>query len=242
MSILKDAINLILPGSCIVCKRLGLSHDELPFHMPDNLNLCADCLSKLVPIDEDRRWLPCLSEPFKGDLYPGLPLYVPFTYDDFFDKAIPIMKFKSNQSLAVFLGRMLGSVMVQDDITVDCVVPVPLSAQRLKERGFNQAGVIGRECAQILGATFCDDVLVRLKNTKRQTSLSGVSDRSSNVADAFRVVSSGVRGKVVMLVDDVATTGSTLHEAAVELYKGGASKVLCVALCGNRSIKNAEPF
>ncbi len=51
-----------------------------------------------------------------------------------------------------------------------------------------------------------------------------------------------VTGMTVIIVDDVATTGATLHEAAVALYKAGASKVLCIALAGNRSAKNAEPF
>lgn len=51
-----------------------------------------------------------------------------------------------------------------------------------------------------------------------------------------------VTGLTVIVVDDVATTGATLHEAAKVLYKAGAEKVLCIAFAGNRTVKNAEPF
>ena len=51
-----------------------------------------------------------------------------------------------------------------------------------------------------------------------------------------------VEGLTVIVVDDVATTGATLHEAAKVLYKAGAAKVLCIAFAGNRTLKNAEPF
>ena len=67
--------------------------------------------------------------------------------------------------------------------------------------------------------------------------------RSMNVHNAFQVSDEwDVTGLTVLLIDDVATSGSTLHEAATALYRGGAQKVLCVAFAGNRSVRNAEPF
>ena len=67
--------------------------------------------------------------------------------------------------------------------------------------------------------------------------------RANNVSGAFGVSERwDLTGMTVIIVDDVATTGATLHEAAVALYNAGASKVLCIALAGNRSAKNTEPF
>ena len=243
MSLLKKLFDEILPCSCALCRRLGVSHDALPFDMPKNLYLCNECLSHLVPVDKDRRWLLCLSEPYDGDPYPGLALYMPFTYDDFFKRAIPEIKFKRNRDLAFFLGDLLGNIMCGDGILADIVIPVPLSESRLKERGFNQAGVIALRAATLLDTEYDDSSLVRNRNTMRQTGIKENSGRSSNVDGAFSLLNnSSVNGKTVVLVDDVATTGHTMHEAACVLMEGGASKVLCVALCGNRSVKNADPY
>lgn len=243
MNIFEKAVNYILPGSCHVCRKLGVSHEKLPFYMPENLNLCEDCLSKLVPVDKDRRWIPCLSEPFDGDPYPGLPLYMPFSYDEFFKVAIPVIKFKQNKELAQFIGSLLGSIAAKDGICADVIIPIPLSRTRLEERGFNQAEVIGLECARRLNISLESSVLRRVKNTRRQTELGDNIQRSANIAGAFEVTNSErITGKTVILLDDVATTGQTLHEASCELLNCGASKVLCMAVCGNRSVKNADPF
>ena len=67
--------------------------------------------------------------------------------------------------------------------------------------------------------------------------------RANNIKGAFEVSDKwDVTGLTVAVVDDVATSGSTLHEAALVLYKAGAAKVLCVAFAGNRMLKNSEPF
>ena len=70
-----------------------------------------------------------------------------------------------------------------------------------------------------------------------------MEEQTDNVSGAFGVNDKwDVSGLTVALVDDVATTGATLHEAAKELYKAGAKKVLCIAFAGNRKTKNAEPY
>ena len=82
-----------------------------------------------------------------------------------------------------------------------------------------------------------------LRNTDRQTELKGNLARISNVTGAFETSDEwDLTGMTVIVADDVATTGFTLHEAAAALYEAGASKVLCVAFAGNRQVKNSEPF
>lgn len=243
MNVIKKAVNLLLPANCCICHGKGVSHENIPFEMPENLYLCSSCLSKLVPVPMDKRWLLCLSEPYDSDPYKGLTLYMPFPYDDFFGAAVPMIKFKGKYELAVFLGQLLGGIMKQEGIQADVVVPVPLSEKRFSERGFNQAELIAGGVAEKLGLTVCTECLVRTRHTERQTGLSENSERSANIEGAFAVKNAcPVEGKTVLLVDDVATTGQTLHEAACQLLDNGADKVLCTALCGNRNVKNADPF
>ncbi|MCR5327901.1 MAG: ComF family protein, partial [Saccharofermentans sp.] len=86
-------------------------------------------------------------------------------------------------------------------------------------------------------------LLIRTKDTNRQAEIRDANERANNVTGAFAVSDDwDVTGLTVLLVDDVATTGSTLHEAATAIKKAGADKVLCVAFAGNRQVKNAEPF
>ena len=168
---------------------------------------------------------------------------MPFEYRGLVEQVIPKIKFGKNYGLARFFGCVLGSAIKGENISADLIVPVPLSSKRLEERGFNQAGEIAYPVAKLNGIPYADDCLIRVRDTMRQSDISDKGMRAVNVAHAFSVSDDwDVTGLSVVVVDDVATTGSTLHEAAVALYKAGASKVLCIAFAGNRSLKNAEPF
>lgn len=241
MGILKKAADLILPRNCCVCGRFPDADGRIPYDVPEDFHICFDCLSGLIPQPPDRRFFLCLSEPYESDPHPDLPLYMPFPYKGFFEKAVPSMKFHSHPELAQFAGILLGGLMKKDNIGADLIVPVPLAPSRLKERGYNQAGLIASEASKICGIPYAGDVLVRVRETERQTEIEDNTLRSMNVHGAFKVDPSfDVEGLDVLVLDDVATTGNTLHEAACALYEAGASKVLCCAVCGNRAVLNAE--
>jgi len=103
-------------------------------------------------------------------------------------------------------------------------MPVPLSKKRLKWRGFNQAEII----ANILADNFKLEIdaknLKRIKNTKPQAKLNE-RERRNNLADCFSWLGDKLNGRNIILVDDVATTGSTLNECAKVLKQAGASEV-----------------
>jgi ComF family protein len=104
------------------------------------------------------------------------------------------------------------------------VVPVPLSSTRLRERGYNQAGLLARPLAQRWGLPVLEDAIERTRHTVTQTKLTP-SERSTNVHGAFRVTDGAlarISGAHIMLVDDVLTTGSTLNAAAGALFDAGA--------------------
>lgn len=113
-----------------------------------------------------------------------------------------------------------------DAASVDVVIPVPLHPNRLRERGYNQAGLIAADFAKRIGRVYDDASLVRLRDTEHQSRSSG-DERRKNLKGAFRVVDpSFVRGRTVVLVDDVMTTGSTLDECTAALVAGGAHRVV----------------
>jgi len=107
------------------------------------------------------------------------------------------------------------------------VVPVPLHARRLRERGFSPAALLAKACAREAHAPFAPVLLARLRDTPSQTGLSRGA-RRRNVAGAF--VARAEAPPRVWLVDDVVTTGSTLSEAARALRRAGACEVVGVCL------------
>ncbi|MCR5529351.1 MAG: ComF family protein [Saccharofermentans sp.] len=243
MGILKDAVSLLLPPVCSVCGKLADTSDRMKMKLPGDLVLCFDCLSRMVPEDKDRRWLLCLSNPYIGDPIPSMPLYMPFRYEGFFKDAIASVKFKKDRDLAVFLGSVLGKLAQEDNITGDIIVPIPLSHERQKQRGFNQALIIAQEMSKKLHIPVAKDILIRTRDTLRQSELKMDESRASNMKDAFAVAPDwDISGSRILIVDDVVTTGHTLHEAGEVLTRAGALSVAGIVLCGNRYVKNDDPF
>ena len=108
------------------------------------------------------------------------------------------------------------------------LVPIPLHAKKMRERGFNQAELITKElCAQLpIKFLYCGDALTRSHNTPSQTAQKSHAERNKNMKDAFAVQNSdGIEGKIVFLVDDVSTSGATIREAARVLKNAGARSV-----------------
>jgi len=251
MNRLTDAAAWLLPHKCDICGQVAdVTGDDIPgyngiynrvFGAQPQLHICNKCLSQLNPVEGNLGWSLCLSNPYEGDPYPGLALFAPFPYDDLCEVAIPKIKFSGKIELARLFGVILGRIVKDFDIEADLLVPVPLSSERLLERGFNQAKEIALPVAYALGVPCREDVLIRTVNTGRQTECKDNESRVRNVRGAFEVSPEwDVEGLTIVLTDDVATTGATLHEAAAALLDKGAGKVLCLAFASNRSIRNAE--
>ena len=103
--------------------------------------------------------------------------------------------------------------------------------------------MIAKEAGKVLGIPCAADVLKRTRDTLRQSELKMDDSRASNIKDAFAVNPGwDIKGNSILIVDDVATTGHTLHEAGEILMREGASSVAGIVLCGNRYVKNDDPF
>jgi ComF family protein len=132
----------------------------------------------------------------------------------------------------VALGDAIAAHMVQyvTDLCwdIDMIIPIPLGRKRMKQRGYNQVGMIARPLALALDVEFAPKVLARRKETRSQVGLSK-QERRENVHGAFQA-GTGVKGKTVLVLDDVSTTGSTLSSGAEALFSSGAKDVYALTV------------
>jgi ComF family protein len=138
--------------------------------------------------------------------------------------ALHRLKYKRDIILADSLAGLLCAGREWYSLPGDTVIPVPLSAQRLRERGYNQAGLLARGFAELAGLTFLPRGLERRRETRSQVGLSA-DERRSNVAGAFTAQARRIGGRSVLLIDDVCTTGATLMACAEALHSAGARQV-----------------
>jgi len=142
--------------------------------------------------------------------------------------AVRAFKYEGASDLSDLLAQRLISAFSEQTWQVDAVLPVPLHADRLLERGYNQSALMGEALARGLGIRYEPGLLGRMRNTGQQAQLSG-SERQRNVAGAF-AADPAVQGLSVLLVDDVVTTGATLSECAAALRAQNARAVYGIAL------------
>lgn len=131
------------------------------------------------------------------------------------------LKYRHRLPLAVWLAEaLMGRVAAAG---ADCIIPLPLSARRMQERGFNQAQEIARPLARQLGLPLVSDACARVRDGAPQASLPW-KERQANIRHAFEC-RIDLSGKTVAVVDDVMTTGATLNEFARTLKLHGAARV-----------------
>jgi len=150
-----------------------------------------------------------------------------FVYGGAMARAIGRFKYERRPDLARPLADLLWRAIepYRVELAGDVVVPVPLHPARLAERGFNQSALVAQPIARRLGAPFWPRALLRAKDTARQANLDREA-RKSNLARAFVVRHpERVRGRSVLLVDDVRTTGATLDACVTVLRGAGAARV-----------------
>jgi len=144
------------------------------------------------------------------------------------DRAIAEFKFRGRLEWAAPLAQLLADVARPHAAEVELVTAVPLSAQRLRERGYNQAWEIARRLARSIGRPARHDLLTRWRDTPHQVQLDR-RQRDANLRGAFMpgepAARNAVRGRCVALVDDVLTTGTTAEEATRALLEAGARSV-----------------
>lgn len=148
---------------------------------------------------------------------------------------IHAFKYQGKKSLGKLLGERLALIVKSEPYmqNADLIVPVPLHSVRKRERGYNQSEILAKKVSEETKIKFID-LLVRRKNTKTQTTLSP-EERKKNVEDAFYIkedLINLVKGKKIIVVDDVMTSGATLEACANPLLKHGAEEVYGLIVAG----------
>lgn len=229
----ENLLSFFFPPLCILC-------DAPP--RKGSLWLCEDCGTALTTNHDKRRACPrCSLNQELGsctcDLvwdHPFERIYSLFDFDENVRRLVHQIKYKGRGRLAYDLGA-LGAAMLPDDLVkgVDGVVAIPLHPFKQLRRGYNQAERFARGLAEgHEGLSYLSRVVKRTRNTRTQTKLDR-EDRRRNLAGAFRVDPQGaerIRGKTLILVDDVVTTGATTAECTRALLEGGAEAVRVVSL------------
>lgn len=154
----------------------------------------------------------------------------PFLYDGKIKQSVWAMKYYGKKYLAEYLSRFLYDEYVLDNLKCDLVIPVPLTAKKLAQRGYNQSELLCK-CFLDAGLEVDTTSLIKNQNTKNQMEL-GYKDRQTNLAGAFAVTDKNkIKGKKILLVDDIMTTGATASEIARVLKKAKANSVSVLTLC-----------
>lgn len=146
-----------------------------------------------------------------------------FAYAFPLDRLVQSFKFGEKLALERFLATSLATAVTRRGHRPDLVVPLPLSRERLAERGFNQSALIAARVARLTGVHYSLSTLARLRHTAPQSGLKRQA-RLANVRGAF-AARGELAGRSVAVVDDVMTTGATLSEAARALKRAGALRV-----------------
>jgi ComF family protein len=241
MKLFSSLMDLIYPPRCGVCHAF-LMEDGLN-HEGKHLDLCRSCFDSFVEVTSPL--CPLCGKPFGSgggadhtcaDCLATMPFFdiarAPYIYEGLLMTAIHEFKYSKRSSLAQSLGPLLASYAARwlGNAEGMLVIPVPLHPKRLKQRSFNQSLLLARPVAAGLNVDLDYLSLRRVRFTQPQANLTS-DERKKNVRRAFGVMEpNGLEGRKVLLVDDVATTGSTLNECARVLKKAGVKEVFCLTI------------
>lgn len=150
-------------------------------------------------------------------------------FDDPVKTALHRLKYRRDIGLGDALASQMIGFVVRLNWPIDLIVPVPLGHKRLKERGYNQVGLIALPLSLAMRIPCSSKALTRGHETRSQVGLTK-EERRSNVRGAFYARERDVNGRIILLIDDVATTGSTLSSCAEALYVAGARDVFALTV------------
>lgn len=206
----KDCLQNVVFNNGKTCKRCGVGIDGAE-------DFCGNCSFDKVYFDK---------------------AYAVFSYEGAIQKAILHMKFNGMGRYAKVFARYLAYIANKNNLQFDAVCFPPMSGKSKRQRFYNQSQLLARYFCDIMDCNGCYlDALVKVKETERQEKLNK-ADRKQNLIGAYKV-KADVKGKRILVVDDVKTTGATLNECAKVLKKAGAVSVVGLMVSAR---KETVPF
>ncbi len=227
-SLYDDFKEFLSPSACLCCGR------ERDFA---DLLLCPECTGKLNAKNSGSGPV-C---PFCGNIAganlncrfcaenQSLDFYFWGIYDNELKECILKFKFHGAVELGRRLSEMAGTSLAERmaQNNYDLIVPLPLHRTRKRERQFNQSDMIAESISKMLGIELGRNMLLRTKSTRQQAKLPE-QDRWNNVKGAFEIANGSrdlLKGSSILLVDDIVTTGATIHEASLPLLESGIKRL-----------------
>lgn len=227
-ALLTKAKNLIFPNVCASCECI----------IGENLDLCNECNKKINFLT--KHYCNVCGSVIAGNIYTcGKCIANPpqfkvlrsvFAYDQNSKNMIVNFKFFDNLNYVKIFAKWMYQTHKDIFHDVEVIIPVPLHRLRLFKRKYNQAALLAKELGKLSNLFYMPFVIKRLSNTKPQSGLS-LKQREKNLRKAFSVYNKEViKDKIVMLVDDVVTTGATVRSCAQAILDCGAREVRVLSL------------
>jgi len=215
-------ISLLFPNQCLVCK-----DGEFFFQAP----ICLICLQPMTPLPIGNR----VQELTVND---GIEIALSgWDFGNELRTAIHSLKYEDRARIGFFLGQLLGDQLQKKTIQeLDYLIPVPLHPVKFRDRGFNQARWIANGLGKAVQKPVRTKIMKRIKHTISQTTLDR-KERLNNMKKAFRI-NQDVTDKIIGIVDDVLTTGSTISSMASMLKDAGAKTIVALTVATPLEKKN----
>lgn len=220
---LRQLLDLLLPRHCGICEeRLNGNEDKI----------CISCLTTLI----HPTLLDNVDNEVTRQLWGEVPIQAGVTLcyylkDEDVKGLFHAMKYRGRVDTCVKMGQLLASHFLPTGFfqDIDCIIPIPLSRQRQRKRGYNQSEHIAMGISDLTGIPVDAATLIRIVDNESQTHLSGI-DRRRNVENVFGVqAASDFNGKHLLIIDDIITTGSTLGSAIATLHRAFPQATFSVA-------------
>ena len=214
LSLIKNLLSVLFPEHCLACGQGGKT-------------ICGACANELPRAPRIDDWTIAALD--YGDRR--------------VKRAVWLFKYRNRRALGPIFARLLADLLAEDlaerkimrNFSAPLLVPIPISAKRFRERGYNQCEILAEELSKSLGDSLKlqAKLLRKIRHTEQQAKTVNKRARLENLKGSFDVSKekeSMVRGRNIILLDDVVTTGATFAEASTILRKAGVKKILRVAL------------
>ena len=218
-----NGLDLLFPPVCAGCGKTGS-------------RWCSDCQARVPRINKpfcEKCGIRTQGADICGKCKSNPPAYRMMrswaVFDSPVQNALHTIKYRRNIALADSIAVQMVGFVRSLNWHVDVLIPVPLGKSRLNERGYNQVALVARPLAHETSLTYAPTGLRKVRETQSQVGLN-ISQRRENVHNAYQADPAIVKRKSILLMDDVATTGSTISACAEALLSAGAQDVFALTI------------